>query len=123
MATTSRLMAALCCALAFSGAAYAQASNGDNPSPSGASSVDCDRGNYASTSGTGSNQPLRSHHARAASRQTAALHGNMPAAYEQCINSNDRTARAECVRRTYETRVGTSGTGSLSAANGMRRPC
>jgi len=123
MASTSRLMAALCCALAFSGVAYAQNSNGDNASTSGASSVDCDRGNYASTSGTGSNQPLRSRHARASSRQSAALHGNMPAAYERCINSNDRTARAECVRRTYEDRVGTSGTGSLTASNGMRRPC
>ncbi len=124
MATTSRLMASLCCALAFSGAAYAQGSNGDNPSPSGASSVDCDRGSYSSASGTGSNQPLRSHRSHAASRQTAALHGNMPVAYERCINGNDRSARAECVRRTYESRMSTSGTGNTTmAANGMRRPC
>ena len=123
MATTSRLMASLCCALAFSGAAYAQASNGDNPAPSGAASVDCDRSSYSSASGTGSNQPLRSHRLHAASRQGAAMRGNMPAAYEQCINGNDRSARAECVRRTYESRMSTSGTGSMTAAGGMRRPC
>jgi hypothetical protein len=123
MATTSRLIASLCCALAFSGAAFAQGSNGDNPQPSGAASVDCDKDSYASTSGTGSNQPVRSHRARSSSRQSAAMHGNMPAAYEQCLNGNDRSARAECVRRTYESRVGTSGTGSLSASSGMRRPC
>jgi len=124
MATTSRLMASLCCALAFSGAAHAQAANGDNPAPSGAASVDCDRASYSSTSGTGSNQPMRSHRSRAASHRSAAMHGNLPAAYEQCINGNDRSARAECMRRTYESRVSTSGTGSTTtAASGMRRPC
>jgi hypothetical protein len=124
MATISRLLAALCCACAFTGGALAQASpgSGDNPAPSGDRSVDCDRTSYSSASGTGSDQPIqRSHRARSVARVNDGMHGNMPSAYRQCINSNDRSERAQCVRQVYESRGGSSG--NLTASNGMRRPC
>jgi hypothetical protein len=122
MATTSRLLAALCCACAFTGGAFAQGATGDNPAPSGDRSVDCDRTSYSSASGTGSDQPIqRSHRARSVARVNDGMHGNMPSAYKQCINSNDRSDRAQCVRQVYESRSGTSG--NLTASTSMRRPC
>lgn len=121
MSTTSRLLASLCCAFMFAGAAYAQTANGANPAPAGDRSVDCDKGSYSSASGTGSEQPLRAHRSHAMAKRGEAMHGNMPSAYAQCLNSNDRWARAQCVRQSYESRYGTSG--SLTASSSMRRPC
>lgn len=116
MATTTRLLAALCCACAFAGGAVAQGSTADR-------SVDCDRASFSSASGTGSAQLIqRSHRARSVARVNDGMHGNLPAAYRQCIDSNDRSERAQCVRQVYESRNDRSGT--LSASSGARRrPC
>ncbi|RQP22792.1 hypothetical protein DZC73_21095 [Albitalea terrae] len=106
----------------MTGGALAQGATGDNPSPSGDRSVDCDRTNYSSASGTGSDQPIqRSHRARSVARVNDGMHGNMPSAYKQCINSNDRSDRAQCVRQIYESRNGAAG--NLTASNSTRRPC
>ena len=108
------LIAAACSTLFLVGAAQAQGGGNNSSSAATGSSIDCVKDSY-STSGTGSSMPLKSH--RSVNTSYLQLHGNLPSAYSQCTANKDRSARAECIRRTYENRSETV------ASSGTRRPC
>lgn len=119
MTSTTSLFAAICSSLLLAGAAQAQGMDADSRAAASSDdrSVDCMKDTY-STSGTGSSRPLKSQH-RGSTASYLETHGTLPSVYAQCTANQNRTARAECIRRIYESRPESA----PLAAKSMRRPC
>lgn len=118
MTSTTGLFAAICSSLLLAVAAQAQGTGADShATASQAHSVDCMKDTY-STSGTGSSHPLKSQR-QASAASHLETHGTLPRVYAQCTANQNRAARAECIRRIYESRPESA---SL-ASNSMHRPC
>jgi hypothetical protein len=108
--SSTRWLAALAATLSMAGSAWAA---GD--------SFDCDKGTV-NASGTESAHASSMKHVRSMSkhamhvaRDTTTLH----AAFPQCADKTDRSARAECVSAAWEARQARTSV----ASNSSRRPC